>query len=35
VTSGADGLPMVTLTETGTVSNLDATQAIHDQRDDR
>ncbi len=35
VTSGEDGLPMVTLTETGTVSNLDAIQAIHDQRDDR
>jgi AbrB family looped-hinge helix DNA binding protein len=35
VTSGEDGLPMVTLDDAGTVSNLDATQAIHDQRDDR
>jgi AbrB family looped-hinge helix DNA binding protein len=35
VTSGEDGLPMVTLVDAGTVSNADATQAIHDQRDDR
>ena len=35
VTSGDDGLPMVTLDDDGTVSNIDATQAIHDQRDDR
>ena len=35
VTSGEDGLPMVTLHDAGTVSNVDATQAIHDQRDDR
>jgi len=35
VTSGEDGLPMVTLDDAGTVSNVDATQAIHDQRDDR
>ncbi len=35
VTSGEDGLPMVTLDDAGTVSNFDATQAIHDQRDAR
>jgi AbrB family looped-hinge helix DNA binding protein len=35
VTSGEDGLPMVTLVDAGTVSNADATQAIRDQRDDR
>jgi AbrB family looped-hinge helix DNA binding protein len=35
VTSGEDGLPMVTLLDAGTVSDVDATQAIHDQRDDR
>lgn len=35
VTSGEDGLPMVTLTDAGTVSNVDASRAIHDQRDDR
>ena len=35
VTSGEDGLPMVTLDDGDTVSNVDATQAIHDQRDAR
>lgn len=35
VTSGEDGLPMVTLDDASTVSNVDATRAIHDQRDDR
>ncbi|MFO7778969.1 MAG: AbrB/MazE/SpoVT family DNA-binding domain-containing protein [Nitriliruptoraceae bacterium] len=35
VTSDQDGLPMVTLDDAGTVSNTDATQAIHDQRDER
>ncbi len=35
VTSGEDGLPMVTLEDVGTVSNADATEAIHAQRDDR
>jgi AbrB family looped-hinge helix DNA binding protein len=35
VTSGDDGLPLVTLDDAGTVSNVDAIQAIHDQRDDR
>ncbi|MEX2549093.1 MAG: AbrB/MazE/SpoVT family DNA-binding domain-containing protein [Nitriliruptoraceae bacterium] len=35
VTSGEDGLPMVTLDDIGAVSNADATEAIHDQRDHR
>ena len=35
VTSDEDGLPLVTLDDAGTVSNTDATQAIHDQRDER
>lgn len=35
VTSGEDGLPQVTLDDLDTVSNADATQAIHTQRDDR
>ena len=35
ITSDADGLPMVTLEDVGTVSNIDATEALHDQRDDR
>lgn len=35
VTTGEDGLPLVTLDEAGTVGNADATEAIHDQRDDR
>lgn len=35
VTSGEDGLPMVTLEGFDMVSNADATQAIHSQRDDR
>lgn len=35
VTSGEDGLPLVTLDDIDTVSNADATDAIHAQRDDR
>lgn len=35
VTSGEDGLPMVTLNAVSTVSNDDAIEAIHTQRDDR
>jgi len=35
VTSGQDGLPQVTLDDLDAVSNADATQAIHTQRDDR
>ena len=35
VTTGEDGLPMVTLDDVDTVSNADATEAIHTQRDDR
>ena len=35
VTSGEDGLPLVTLDEVSTVSNADAVEAIHLQRDDR
>ncbi len=35
VTSGEDGLPTVTLDDLDTVSNADATQAIHIQRADR
>lgn len=35
VTTGDDGLPLVTLDDVGTVSNLDATDAIHAQRDER
>jgi hypothetical protein len=35
VISGEDGLPQVTLDDLETVSNADATQAIHTQRDDR
>lgn len=35
VTSGEDGLPMVTLDAVGTVSNADAIEAIHTQRADR
>ena len=35
VTSGEDGLPLVTLDDVGTVSNADATEAIHTQRADR
>ena len=35
VTYGEDGLPVVTLDEVGTVSNTDAIEAIHLQRDDR
>ena len=35
VTSGEDGLPMVTLNAVSAVSNADAIEAIHTQRDDR
>jgi AbrB family looped-hinge helix DNA binding protein len=35
VSTGEDGLPMVALDDAGMVSNLDATQAIHDQRAER
>lgn len=35
VTAGEDGLPLVTLDDADTVSNTDATEAIHHQRDDR
>lgn len=35
ITTGEDGLPLVTLDDGGTVRNTDATTAIHDQRDDR
>ena len=35
VTSGEDGLPLVTLDEVHTVSNTSATEAIHAQRDER
>lgn len=35
VSSGEDGLPQVTLADVETVSNADAIQAIHVQRDDR
>jgi AbrB family looped-hinge helix DNA binding protein len=35
VTNGEDGLPVVTLDEVGTVSDADAVEAIHLQRDDR
>lgn len=35
VTTGEDGLPLVTLDDGDTVSNTDATEAIHSQRDER
>jgi AbrB family looped-hinge helix DNA binding protein len=35
VTSGEDGLPLVTLADGDTVSNADTTDAIHAQRDER
>jgi AbrB family looped-hinge helix DNA binding protein len=35
VTSGGDGLPLVTLEDVDTVSNAEATEAIQTQRDDR
>lgn len=35
VTTGDDGIPRVTLDDVGTVSNVDATDAIHAQRDER
>lgn len=35
VTSGEDGLPLVTLDDVDMVSNTDATEAIHAQRDNR
>ncbi len=34
VTPGEDGLPLVTLDGVDTVSNVDATEAIHVQRDE-
>lgn len=35
VTTGEDGLPLVTLDDGGSVRNSEATTAIHEQRDDR
>jgi hypothetical protein len=35
VTSGEDGLPLVTLDDVGRVGNAEATEAIHTQRADR
>ena len=35
VTAGEDGLPLVTLDDVDTVSNADATDAIHAQREER
>ena len=35
VTTGEDGLPLVTLDDGGMVTNTDAVSAIHDQRDGR
>lgn len=35
VTFGEDGLPLVTLDDVDTVSNAEATEAIHAQRDER
>jgi AbrB family looped-hinge helix DNA binding protein len=35
VTTGEDGLPLVTIDDVDTVSNTDATEAIHAQWDDR
>lgn len=35
VTSGEDGLPLVTVGDVDTVSNAEATEAIHGQRDER
>jgi AbrB family looped-hinge helix DNA binding protein len=35
VAAGEDGLPLVTLVDVDTVSNADATEANHTQRDDR
>ncbi len=35
VTTGEDGLPIVTLEDGDTVRNADAIEAIHTQRDDR
>ena len=35
VTTGEDGVPLVSLDDGGRVSNTDATDAIHAQRDDR
>lgn len=35
VTSGEDGLPLVTVDDVDTVSNAEATEAIHAQRDER
>lgn len=35
VTSGEDGLPLVTVDDVDAVSNAEATKAIHAQRDER
>lgn len=35
VTTGDDGLPLVTLDDVDTVSNVEATDALHAQRDER
>jgi AbrB family looped-hinge helix DNA binding protein len=35
VTSGEDGLPLVTLDDDHTVSNAEATKALHTQRDEQ
>ena len=35
VTTAEDGLPLVTLDDVNTVSNVEATEALHAQRDER
>lgn len=35
VTTAEDGLPLVTLDDVDTVSNVEATEALHAQRDER
>lgn len=35
VTTGEDGLPLVTLDDVDTVSNVEAVEALHAQRDER
>lgn len=35
VTTGEDGLPVVTLDDVDTVSNVEATEALHAQRNER
>ena len=35
LTTGEDGLPLVTLDDVDTVSNVESTEAIHAQRDER